>query len=227
MRLLPVLASVSLLIAACGGGDSDEDSDSSAPQGNGAEPTTQPAQDERARSYLLTIADFPTGWVENRETDGESPLDGCRRSESEGLLGGAETGTFASGNNTEVQHFVSIGESAEWVTERAETYDKFLECIVAGINDGAIDNDEFEYGEATFGSVSFPSLGDKTWAYRVSLEGTGQNLFGAEVDVAIFIDTVVTQKGNVVSVIQASDILSPFPTHDLETLANKAAAKIP
>lgn len=249
MRLWLVVPII-LLLASCSGNGGDEDGDettgspagesttaasspSNEEQDETPEPTDTPVpepvnEDELARSLLLTINDFPTGWSETpSEEEEESPLDErCPQPES-ARTGRAISGDFSDENgNAEVSHTVAaFGDPAD-AEVSMESFRERAQCLVDAFNDGDADDDEVEFSGASLGTVSFPPFGDDSKAFRISVHAKrkGQSGFGSEADV--YYDLVAVRQGRVAFSFVVADVFSPFNSSMLEELTRIATERV-
>ena len=210
---------VAMLVAACGGGDDDD-----APPGS---------QDNTAKSYLLTVQDFPTGWAENNADDDESNrgvercADAATATFKTGRVGLATSGDFGDGGVAEVSHTVALYESPELARASVDCPSQYFDCLVKAISDGKLDNKDVKYSKGS--SAPFPSLRLARIASHIGCRCTpsspGEKGFGSEGDV--YLSVVYVQSGSAAFSLLASDVLSPFDSSMMEGLAKKAAAKMP
>lgn len=158
-RFLGALAAGFLLLGACGDGD-----DSKVRGGIPDEIAELPDEDD-LRSGLLTIADMPTGWTEERLEASDDPLCGIRLARLLDLgvdrLPSAGV-TFVEDEDlgptiAEVIGFVPSGRGPDVVPLVRKA---FVGC----------EGDEIDGLEATVSELSFPALGDESVSYRVRLE---------------------------------------------------------
>ena len=169
MRLLAMCVLVSLL-AACGGDSASEPSKEPLPQ------------DDVARSILLTVDDFPSGWSEKPQSE-ESSFDECSEYDDRaaGLVGRAETGDFSRGGAAELTEWVGIFDTEDAARDALSVDEEKARCLVDAINDGKLDDDEAEFSDASFSPLSFPDRGDAHVAYRFELrvQRKGESGFGS------------------------------------------------
>jgi hypothetical protein len=223
MRKLAAIVSLAgaglLLASACGDGDGLKRE----------EPPETHAEDDLARSLLLTVNDFPTGWAEElgEEDDEDNPFDQCDPGPPPGRTGIAETGDFSKGGTEEVSQQVGVFDSAQDATAALDRYPSTGDCVVKLINDGKLDTSEWEFSQASFSRVSFPSYGTKSQAFRVEahIKVKGESGLGSEGD--FYIDLVLVARGRLAFFIRALDIFTPFSSSDLESIVSKAEEKIP
>ena len=190
------------------------------PEGN----LDREAESDLARSMLLTVQDFPTGWTEDPATtdDDPTPFDRCDSGPAPGRTGAAQSGDFTRGGIAEVTHYTGVFVSTEAMPSQRDRVMMLGGCFVDVLNSGDLDDDGVRYTDARLGEVSFPNLGDETIAYRLSFKASdGSQSFD------FYIDIVVTRQGRYVSQLVALDGLSPFPSFQLEELARKAVTKLP
>lgn len=192
-------------------------------------PTTDPhADDDLARSVLLTVNDFPSGWSETPADDDqeENPFDECDLGEPPGRTGAAETGDFSRGGDAEVSQEVVVFETRKDAISSLDRLQAIAACVVAAINDGKLDDDEFEISDAKFGAMSFPVFGDKSDAYRLEFHVKAKDQTGLGSEGTGYIDFVRVIEGRLGFAIQASDVFSPFDTAMLESTVTKAYEKL-
>ncbi|WBL37188.1 hypothetical protein O0235_06375 [Tepidiforma flava] len=207
---------VAILAVACGSGSDD-----------GTDQPSANSEDELARSLLLTVDDFPTGWAEtlddSEDDGGEDPFAKCPRlAEAEGMTGRAKSGTFSRGGVAEVEHGVVIYEDEGKASAALKMLAEVVTCNARFINDGRLNNSEAEFRDANVARISFPKVGDEVSAMRISFKG-----FDKTSSYDFHLDYVVVRKGRIISGVVAFDALSPFDTADLEALVKKAVAKLP
>jgi hypothetical protein len=210
------LPTVAILAVACGSGSDD-----------GTDQPNANSEDELARSLLLTVDDFPTGWAESlddsEEDGGEDPFAKCQGlAEAEGMTGRAKSGTFSRGGVAEVEHGVVIYEDDRKASSALKMLSEAVTCNAKVINDGGLNNSEARFRDAKVARMSFSMMGDEVSAMRISFKG-----FDKTSSYDFYVDYVVVRKGRIVSGVVAFDALSPFDTSDLEALMQKAVAKLP
>lgn len=193
-------------------------------------PTTSPdphAEDDLARSLLLTVNDLPTGWSETPPDDEEkNPFDECDRGSPPGATGEAETNNFSRGGAAAFSEDVVVFAAQADAVSSLDRIQGLADCLVALINDGKLDTDEAEFSDAKFGAMSFPSFGDVTDAYRLEfhVKAKGQSGLGSEG--TAYLDMVRVVEGRLGAAIKASDVFSPFDTAMLESTVTKAHQKL-
>ena len=141
------------------------------------------AEDDLARSLLLDVNDFPTGWAETpADEDDDSPFDDCDEGHAPGRTGVADTGDFSSGGSDVVSQEAAVFDTPENGNSVLDRIQGRADCVVEAINEGKLDDDEAEYTDAKFGSLSFPSFGDRTEALRLEFQvkAKGESGFGSE-----------------------------------------------
>lgn len=221
--LVLIFSPVVVLAIACGGGSGGVSGTSTAQSD-----TSEPAQEDQAlvEAMLLNVGDFPAGWAEEPTEDDESPFDDCDPGTPEGRTARAETGTFSPGGSRDVSQTIGIFEAPAQVARALSEILGIGDCLVQVVDDGKLDNDEFSYSDATFSSLSFPQQGDSSDAIRFKVHASSntESGFGSEVD--IYIDVVSVIVGRVGFSIEASDVLTPFNTSELEDIVSNAVAKV-
>lgn len=206
------------LLVACGGND-DGPPEEDAPETH--------AEDTLAESLLLEVNDFPTGWSETSDEEEESPFDDCGvDGPSEGRTGIAETGDFSEGSFATITQSVGVFETPANAAGSLDRIPAISDCLINVVNDGRLDDSESEYSDAKFGNLSFPSLGDRTDAYRLEIHAEARGETGIGSEGTVYLDLIYVTEGRLAFVIVASDIFSPFDTSALETVVRKAHQKL-
>jgi len=232
-KLIPVLLLAMLaLVVACG--DDDDDGGASptveaTPTASG--PADPNAENTFAESLLLEESDFPAdeGWSEGpTDTDEPSPFDRCDDDESAaGRTGEAESGEFSDGTAKEVNQSVAIfdtPESAEAALEEVRDHGHCLEDVV---NNGELDDDEFEYTDAEFKDASFPDIGDRADAYRLTVHIETVDKGGLDFSEGeLYLDVIYVTEGRFATYITAGDVDTPFNPSALRELVEIAYSKL-
>ncbi len=223
-----MFAGLLALLAACGGGDDDSDSaDNGAPQKKS--PAAARNEDEFARSMLLTVSDFPTGWTETPDDDDEpSPFDKCLPDAfKEGRTGRAESGTFSRGSSdADIGHVIEVYQDSAQAQKAISTVPETVKCMVAAINDGKLNDKEAEFSKAELGVMSFPKLGDRTEAFSVKFRAKAKGQSGPFSEANGYISFVFVSNGRVAYSVSATDVITAPDADLLETQVKKANAKI-
>jgi hypothetical protein len=191
-------------------GDDGDASSSATSAEPGAAPL--PTEDE-LRLALLTAGDLPTGWAEVAEDEGEDdPLCGIRLT---GLLGldedalpNAET-TLAKDPDTGPLLFEAVGFMPEGRGEEALRL--YREAIAN------CEGDEIAGRPASIGELSFPSLGNESAAYRITVRDPDS-------DLNALIDIVAIREDDLLVLVAAFDFFGDA-TDLLQTWAPRAYDK--
>lgn len=229
------LAMLLFVLAACGG-DGDSTGSSNA---NGSLPVeddidrtdsdeSPSGEDDLARSLVLTVDDFPTGWAEtpaDRDED-DNPFDECDPGTAPGRTGVAETGDFSRGGAASVSQEVAVFDTPENAVNSLERIQQIADCLIEVVRDGSLDDDEFEYSDAKFGSLSFPSFGDTTDAYRLEIHVAAKEESGLGSEGTVYLDIVRVVEGRLGFAMQATDVFSPFDVSTLESIVSEAYDKL-
>ena len=242
-RLLVIVFLLTLVVAvACTSGDDSSSGDDGAQStqattletGESTDPPEQPsatldpnAEDDLARSLLLDVNDFPTGWAETpADEEDDNPFDECNGDPPRGRTGTAETGNFSSGGSEVISQDAGVFDSPANVNSTLDQIQERADCIVKVVNEGKLDDDEAEYTDAKFGSLSFPSFGDRTEALRLEFQvkAKGESGFGSEG--TLYFDLIYVVEGRLAFFISAVDVFSPFDTAVLESTVRKAYEKL-
>jgi hypothetical protein len=227
-----IVAFASAVVLACGSDAKHDSGGQAGPTGSPAAPATNRADEtSKAQGMLLTIHDFPSGWSEQpRVESGDDIFDQCGEEDflKPGLTGLARTGEFSQGSAAEIWQTLRIYESpaAAETAVRESTKAEIFNCVLARINRGQIDNNDWQYREASFGPISFPKISDQTIAIRLQMTAKARR--PALISTAeVYIDAVYVRKGRVGFLVAGIDVLSPIPHEQIETLVRKAEAKVP
>ena len=175
----------------------------------------------------MDVNDFPTGWAETpADEDDDSPFDDCDEGHAPGRTGVAGTGDFSSGGSDVVSQEAAVFDTPENGNSVLDRIQGRADCIVEAINEGMLDDDEAEYTDAKFGSLSFPSFGDRTEALRLEFQvkAKGESGFGSEG--TLYFDLIYVVEGRLAFFISAVDVFSPFDTAVLESTVRKAYEKL-
>jgi hypothetical protein len=174
---------------------------------------------------VLTLDDLPDGWeLDPDEGDDESvpgPLDDCDTSTSEGRTGRAESEDFFDGVSAALQNRVSVFEDEEAVVSSLESFDGVAECVADGISEGALNNDEIEFSDASVSDLDLGAVGDERRGYRI--EATATNPENEEDTVDVYFDVALVVVGRIGVALLVADVVSPFD--DLDTIIDIAVGK--
>jgi hypothetical protein len=212
-KTVAALAVLSLVFVAvaCGG--------SSTPK---ATPT---AVDETAfaKSMLLTVNDFPSGWTETPSSaSGEDPLKKECNLNEDARTGRAETGDFAESEgkpslSESVLTFANAKDAVAALDQTTATVD----CGIKAFNDGKLDSDGIAFSDAASRKLSLNAPGDKSYAYEIDVTGKSSGS-----DVAVHLVVVYAVVGRIGYSLTAVSTDAPYKAADLEPFAKKAAAKL-
>ncbi len=187
-------------------------------------PTKLPDEAAAAKSALLTVADFPTGWAEKpNDKKGDSPLDKCQQDAvKKNQTGRAESGDFSKDGNSTISESIAFYAADGDAQAAIELLRPQLECAVKLINDGRVDLEGVKASKASISPVSYPALGDQMVALRFQFTATAK---GTNIDV--YYDALYIRQGRVGVGLVGFDMFSPFSSSQLTDIAQKAVAKIP
>lgn len=206
-----------VFIVACGGGGET---------GPSASPTGAQIEDELAQSMVLTVEDFPRGWSEEpADADAPDATEQCRIP-WEGATGFAETGNFENPSGSKVSQALRIFGSVERTETVVEHMKRGAECLVKVFNSGKLDDDEVAFSKATLGVISFPSIGDRSAAYRLKVHAKARKETGLFSEIDWTLDFVVVVVDRVAFVITAEEEWGSFDAEELESVARKAEARV-
>jgi hypothetical protein len=212
-----------------------------------SEPSTTVHPDQpAAEAALLTIDDFPEGWIEVAE-DERTPLAiesqrriaECAGGEGERLLdlGGAlaESGNFRGPDSQVVEESVAIVDEAvaEDMVARftapgvGECFaDAMQQTIGEMITSPSDPTESFpgdtELGKVTVEPLEVPAAGDEGAGYRITVPLTTQGI-----DLEIILDAVVIRSGGALAGVSFQSALEPFASEDIDRYVELAAERLP
>jgi hypothetical protein len=205
-----------LTMTACSGGGKSNPGPSpaaSAAGSNASVASTQPAQAADPAPLLLSINDLPTGWsIDNSASDsagGPKCLATLKDSFASTKKANA---SFVDG--TSVPALVhAVGTYVDAAAASA-AFDRGT-GILDGCKDISFSSDGKKYS-GSIGAMSFPTIGERSKAWALSLSNSGLN---------IGIDVVLFLKGAAIEEVALLDLGSPN-TDDLKTFCDKSLAKL-
>lgn len=174
--LIAGLASLTLVLAACGddGSDRARTVEPPAPEASDTEPDNTPEAEPESVDFdvetaLLTLSDMPTGWTQDPDETPDDTDDDAAMCELELLedFGAVDTASadFSAGDfGPLLSHTVAVFENDD--AERG------LEAFTEAFENCAEWTEDTEDGPLTFRPtpLSFPSFGDGTLAVRIDVE---------------------------------------------------------
>ena len=210
--VLPVVLSLALAAAACGG--------SSKPK---ATPT--PVDETAfAKSMLLTVNDFPTGWTETPSStnDGENPMEKECNPKQAGRTGRAETGDFSESEGApSISESVLVFAKPNDAMAALDKTPSVVDCAIKAFNDGKFDSNGIAFSDAASRKMSLDAPGDKSYAYQIEVTGST-----SDGEVTVHLLVVYAVNGRVGYSLTAQTIDQPYGAADLEPVAKAAADKL-
>lgn len=214
--LMALLALVAISLAACGG-DDDDDANSEAEEDSAAEA-------ELAETLLLTVDDFPEGWTEQPPDEESDAFAECEDEEPEGKTAEAETGSFVEdGSVPSINEMLSLFDDQEQALDRFDRIEPLLDCLVAAIDDGALDDDEARFFAASYEQIDVVDLGQRSMGYRLTFNIQALADDAPIEEAEAYFELIYVVAGRAGLVVASFDIFSPFPSEELEDLAVIAA----
>lgn len=215
--ILPALIAAALLVVACGGSSASK----AAPT-----PQTPPAPvDETAfaKSMLLTVNDFPSGWTETPSTTSEDdPLTKQCNPKPATRTGRAESGDFAENEGApSISETVLVFTNASAAMTELNKISDVVSCGVKAFNDGKLDSNGITFSDAASKNLSFDAPGDKSYAFQIDVTGTT-----SQGQATVHIVAVYAVVGRVGYSLTAQTTDQPYGVSDLEAYAKKAADKL-
>jgi hypothetical protein len=188
------------------------------------------AEDELARSMLLTLNDFPTGWVhkpdEAAQAPGPAPLEACLVDTYPGQTGSAIGGEFSDENTTRlsINPSVYVFQDASSASAAADTILAIGECFAEAIGDGLNVDETFAFGPSWTEPLSADSFG-ATAAVRFFNTQIYKREQLADSDVLVF-DVVLIVDGRILYEVDGFQRHSPIDQQLLRHYVEAARAKI-
>lgn len=206
-RFLSVCAVVGaglVLVAGCGGGSAEEAPTSSRVTSSNAPVVTTAATFE-PKDVLFTLSEMPTGWVKDEDSDDDDDAL-CDTHLFDSALADAEVTFSQQGTIPQLSQRVGSFTPGEATKVMAATKAVYDAC--SGDENGGLD--------WTVAPVSFPALGEESFAYLASAEEDGVRI------AAIF--TVVRSGDGVVGVVYGD--FGSVDTTVAEDYARRAVARL-
>jgi len=185
-RFGPLLGAV-LLLSACGADSGDEraetvGSTSANAGGSATKSKTFRLNQEQVNAALLTVSDMPTGFTSSASTEEGSKsesLSGCAALDALDTTKDPGVKAKAAFKQSDFGPFISE-DIAVQIDKAKENYDRFASAIKTC---AAFDspNDDGEITKFTLAALSFPNLGDETFALKAS----GTAMFPVSLDIAV------------------------------------------
>lgn len=230
MRAAPVIAVVLALGAtACGGGGGTDT--------RAAKREIDPASQEQAKSMVLRLSDFPTGWRASRPSSDEAGQKTFRKClgvdySDVTLRADANSKDFANGESTtassEIQITADEADASQGFKHlsRAMGGSAVADCVRHAVADAMPAG--YDVGDVDFGALSFtrPSGIDeaRAWQALVPIDVTSGAAKG--MSVSAYIDVVFLRKGRVVASVRDSDVITPFDSDLRDQLIQTQAERI-
>ncbi|MCX9191614.1 hypothetical protein C3Y87_09340 [Carbonactinospora thermoautotrophica] len=207
---------VGLLLAGCGG---SSDRATTLPE---QKPSQAAAQGNKKltqadlQSALLTVTDMPTGFTVDTSTkssENDDELSGCAAMDSVKK----QDGPKAEANFTKGSFGPFVGEELALLgEEQARKSMSMLNEVLAKCRTFTSKDDNGETVTVKLNTLSFPKIGDDTYALRVTLGSGG---------IAVDADVITIRRGGVLILITNAQLGSP-DSQLTETVARKALAKV-
>lgn len=234
-RTVAATAAVVALVG-CSGGASKPDASNTLPSETTTttNPAVSPADQALAQRLALSLSDFPPGWTSKPHEDkknakADEELNACLKLPGTKLIpdaANADSPDFTSSSDQRVSNAVAVTKSRADVTKALDVlasadigtcFSRYLDTVLkeSATSDAKI-------GKASVSPESFDSLGDRTVALRATVPVTTKGL-----NVNVYADIVVVQKGRVAILLTAEDTFTPFPTDMSATLIGKVLARMP
>ena len=239
-------AACALLAAACTSKASTTTSSSAASSTSSSAVSQDVAADKAlAQAALLKLSDFPTGWTSTPSTSnqGSQAIDkqlmSCLHVSPQFLDSNNPTNVdspdFSDANGNTASNSVTYEASASTVQSQFAilTSSTFVPCVQAAVNAEilyAIQHPSnpsdtvpsgLTFGNPTVAQMSFPTLGDQTVAYRVTVPIMYQGL-----SPDAYVDFVAIQKGRAVAVMTFEGVATPFDSSMAEQLSTLTVGRL-
>ena len=249
MPLALALSASLLLAGACSSDDGDDAADPTTTTTTTEAETSGrdlEADRELASGALLRLSDLPTGW-EATPDDGDDDDDDseafaerfaqCTGIDEEDWFGAqddddrasVDSPDFENADDETVAHTVSVAEDAAraerafGVLQLDATPGCLTEAFGEMIRAAAEEEPQegFSIGEITVNELSFPSLAQRTAAFRATVPVAAQG-----VEVELYLDMIFVQAGRMTSVLMTQGVVEPFDPALAEELATTAADRL-
>ena len=232
MRTRPVVVLLLALssLAACGGGGDDEATTTTTAGATTSTAATSEAADQaKLQEIVLKDTDFPPGWT---ATPHDASDDEASEREMEQCLGAEPTDPnrpsatspdFQMGEFSQVMSSAEMTASAEAVGREFQALrsPKFNDCAKQLIDkEIKAEAGEVEFAPSTVQSLTFPKLGDDSFAVRITTAVVTQDQ-----RVPIYSDVVFIKKGRVGMSLNFFSAGEPFPASLATDLARKMVAR--
>jgi hypothetical protein len=248
-RLIPLLFALAI-VAGCGGSDKAPEESGHSTSNSAAPTTAVPKQNvtadrAAAEAAVLKLADMPSGWTSSPVEDDASDNLNKRLADCLGVTvselnakspASVDSPDFSDpDDNQTVSNTVAFLGDVGAVTRRLDLLSGpkvpacFSEAVTSEIND-RIEHPESpadtlpkgsKIGDATVAEMSFPNLGDRTVAYRVTVPITVSGL-----SIKLHLDTVAVGKGRAGVSLQFQGVGAPFPTEDAQKYAQLVLSRV-
>lgn len=228
VKISGFLLTLALCLTACSGGDKEPRDQDEAESSQSPSATPNAADQAIAEDALLVLEDFPAGW-QAQTSDDESELNKHEIAECIGVeydelyddsSADAESRTFISPEDVEVDHEIDIAADEAWATTAFEiaSGDAFRACVAEEMEKVLIkafeeEEGDVELGELAVNEMSFDSFGDATTALRVTIPFETQG-FSLEAT----LDIVAVRVGRGQSVVTVSATGSGLDSDELAEL---------
>jgi hypothetical protein len=193
-----------------------------------------PADVTLAHHLALSLSDLPPGWTSTPHEDqknakADEELNACMHLPGTKLIASAasaDSPDFTSSSRQQITNSVGVATKPSDVAMVLD--------LLSGANTGAcfagyLDtvlksaaSSDAKIGKSSVAPESFDALGDRTVALRATVPVSTKGL-----NVNVYADIVVVQKGRVGILLTAEDTLNPFPTGMSASLIRKVLARIP
>jgi len=221
---------------ACGGGSSSKTPTAPArtavPTSSATSSSSTPgAPDEStfAKTMLLTLADFPSGWISSPNSDADesnNPLTkACGNAAQQGRSGRSTSDDFqATPNSVAISESLVIFPDEASASSAIENVPALVDCTVKSLNDGTLDTNQVKFSAASSSVVPITAPGDKIYSYQVKATVGSSDAPGQTQDVYLLIAYI--RVGRINFSIRANGSTAPIDAGEISGYAQKASAKI-
>lgn len=230
---------VAFVVAACSGGSSSSSSSSPSPAATAAEsavtaPSATPAaEDDLARSMLLTQADFPAGWIYEAPSAGDDPKQGAPAplqhcfTDLPGQTGHAIGGAFSDADTAQlsISPTVYVFDNEAHAALGALAITMQAKCVADAVGAGIDVDATFALGATHTEPLAADAFGAAQAVRLVETEVYKDQQPPAS-DVLVF-DIVIVVQGRVAYELDGFHLTTPIDQTLLKSAIDKAKAKIP
>jgi hypothetical protein len=213
-------AVLALLYAACG-----EDSPPA--------PAAPLPEDVLAKSLVLEGSDLPDGWTEattqaTQPATSDKSIDtreGCDIPANPGITGRGVSLPYAKLSGSTLSATVLVMRTSNDIMLTLNTFQRRMDCLVASVNGGHLDDSSAIYSDASFETIDNPEREPALAIHYFQMHAQSKSVPVKEA--TLYIDTIIVVKDRFVSSLVVSSTDTPPDTDEELLLAEKAWGRLP